>query len=291
MKLNIPTSVLPLAVVAGIASASPAFAADKEQRQMMADIRMLQEQTQQIQNTLAALADALKAVDARLGARIDEQAEAARKAAADEKTIVSSISTDLRSVREKVDDNTTRVGSLTVEVQALRQLVTTLSAPRPAAPPPADAGADASSSSAPDSGPPAAAAAAPVSSAALGASPTKLFEEAYGDYALGQWDLAIQGFQDFIKSYPNHPQADEAQVMICNAYLTDGKYDRAVDACDQAIRTYPNGSATPDAYYRKGLALKSLKQTDRAREAFDYVVKNFADSQAATLAKQALEKP
>jgi len=284
MKLNMPTRALCLALLAVATTASPAVAADKEQRQMMADIRMLQEQTQQLQNTIAALADALKAVDARLGARIDEQAEASRKALADEKTIVSSISSDLRGVREKVDDNTTRVGSLTVEVQALRQLVTTLSASRPA-PAPADTGSDASSS--PDT----ATTAAPVSSAALGASPTKLFEEAYGDYALGQWDLAIQGFQDFIKSYPSHPQADEAQVMICNAYLTDGKYDKAVDACDQAIRTYPNGSATADAYYRKGLALKSLKQPDRAREAFDYVVKNFADSQAATLAKQALEKP
>jgi len=281
MKPNILTYALFLALLATIGGVAPAAAADKEQRQMMADIRMLQEQTQQLQNTLAALAEALKAVDTRLAARVDEQAEASRKALADEKTIVSSISSDLRSVREKVDDNTTRVGSLTVEVQALRQLVATS---RPAVPAP-DTATDALSQ--PDTP----ASTAPVASAALGASPTKLFEQAYGDYALGQWDLAIQGFQDFIRSYPNHPQADEAQVMICNAYLTDGKYDKAVDACDQAIRTYPNGSATPDAYYRKGLALKSLKQTDRAREAFDYVVKNFADSQAATLAKQALEKP
>jgi tol-pal system protein YbgF len=274
MKPNSLIFALPLVALAIVGRAAPAAAADKEQRQMMADIRMLQEQTQQLQNTLAALTDALKAMDARLGARIDEQAEAARKALADEKTIVSSISNDLRGVREKVDDNTTRVGSLTVEVQALRQLVTTS---RPVVAPP-DTATDALSQ--PDTPP----SVAPVSSAALGASPTKLFEQAYGDYALGQWDLAIQGFLDFIKSYPNHPQADEAQVMICNAYLTDGKYDKAVDACDQAIRTYPNGSATPDAYYRKGLALKGLKQGDRAREAFDYVVKNFPDSQAASLA-------
>ena len=88
---------------------------------------------------------------------------------------------------------------------------------------------------------------------------------------------------------PHHAQADEAQVAICNAYLTDGKYDKAVEACDTAIRNYPTGTATPLAYYRKGLALQSLKQADRAREAFDYVVKTFPNEQAATLASQRLD--
>jgi TolA-binding protein len=37
-----------------------------------------------------------------------------------------------------------------------------------------------------------------------------------------------------------------------------------------------------------GLALKSLKQMDRAREAFEFVVKTYPDSNAATLAQQAL---
>jgi len=61
-----------------------------------------------------------------------------------------------------------------------------------------------------------------------------------------------------------------------------------VEACDTAIRTYPNTNSISDAYYRMGLALKSLKQMDRAREAFEYVVKTYPDSNAATLAQQAL---
>ena len=42
--------VLALALVLAGALAAPAAAADKEQLQMMADIRMLQEQAQQLQN-------------------------------------------------------------------------------------------------------------------------------------------------------------------------------------------------------------------------------------------------
>src|SRR5438034_10618514 len=101
MKRAIP-SVMALALT--VAMAAPAAAIDKEQRQLMADVRMLQEQSQQLQNLInalnAALAEALKAVNQRL----DDQANAERKAFADQKLIVDTLSNDLRVVREKVDD-------------------------------------------------------------------------------------------------------------------------------------------------------------------------------------------
>ena len=43
--------------------AMPAHAANREHQQLMADIRMLQEQSQQLQLVLASLADTLKALD------------------------------------------------------------------------------------------------------------------------------------------------------------------------------------------------------------------------------------
>jgi TolA-binding protein len=249
----------------------------------MADIRMLQEQAQELQNQvqsmLAALTEAIKTADTRLSARIDQLTDATQKALADQKTVITSISNDLRSVREKVDDNTTRVGSLMLEVQALRQLVTA-SRVAPAPSDPADG-----SPTTDGAAPPAA-----VSPSAMGASPQKLYDSAYGDYALGQWDLAISGFQAYIRSFPQAPQADDAQVLICNAYLMDGKYDRAVDACDTAIRTYPSGDKTAEAYYRKGLALQNQKEFDRAREAFEYIIKTYPDSQAANLAPQRIQE-
>ena len=87
---------------------------------MMADIRMLQEQSQQLQNLIGARSnEALKAVNTRL----DEQADANRKAFADQKLVIDNLTSDLRVVREKVDDNNVRVGSLVQEVDALRQAI------------------------------------------------------------------------------------------------------------------------------------------------------------------------
>jgi tol-pal system protein YbgF len=256
----------------------PATAADKEQRQLMADIRMLQEQSQQLQNLIgtlnAALTEALKAVNARL----DEQANATRKGLADQKLIIDNLSSDLRIVREKVDDNNVRISSLSQEVDALRQAVQQQVARVGTAPETLDPTAPVPAGAQPDAG---AAPAVPV-----GASPTRLYDLAFSDYTAGQWDLAIQGFESYIRSFPKSDRADDVQVLIGNSYLQAGKNDKAAEAYDKAIRTYPGGDAIPEAYYKKGLALRNLKQLDEACQAFGHAASNYPDSPAGQLAKQ-----
>ena len=143
--------------------ASPASAANKEHQQLMADLRMLQEQAQLLQNMLGTLTDAIKTVNSRL----DQQAEVNRRAVADEKLLIDTLTKDLNVVREKIDDNNVRVGSLSQEVDALRQLVQQALARPPAA---SDPGSPAAT---PGDATPSAPSAPPSPSASSGASPTK----------------------------------------------------------------------------------------------------------------------
>ena len=283
MKRSIP-SVLALALALGLAA--PAVAIDKEQRQLMADVRMLQEQSQQLQNLInalnAALSEALKDVNKRL----DDQANADRKAFADQKLIIDTLSSDLRVVREKVDDTNVRLGSVSQEVDALRQAMQTQALPRSTAvespdAQPGAAPADPANPGAVAPGP------APV---AIGTSPTKLYDQAFSNFGVGLYDLAIDGFEAYVRSFPRSDLADDAQVFIGNSYLQDGKNEKAIDAYDRAIRTYPGGNAIPEAYYHKGLALQNLRQLPAAREAWELVVKNYPDSTAALLARQRLQQ-
>lgn len=271
--------VIGVALLATLVWSAPASAANKEQLQMMADLRMLQEQAQQLQILIGALTESLKTVNTRL----DQQAEVNRRAFADQKLGADTLVNDLRVVREKMDDNNVRIGSLTQEVDALRQSVQQLSTlpAAAAAVPPVDPDAPpADGASTPPPAPP------PTVPLAAGASPQRLYDSAYADYTAGQFDLAVQGFESFIKSFPRSEQADDAQVYIGNSYLQAGRYDKAVEAYDLAIRTYPSGNLIPDAWYKKGVALLDLKQPARATEAFDYVAKNYPESSAAFLARQ-----
>jgi tol-pal system protein YbgF len=260
-----------LAFVITACAVSPAAAANKEHQQLMADLRMLQEQSQLLQTLLGTLNEALKAVNTRL----DQQTEVNRKAFADSKLVIDNLTNDVRVIREKLDDNNVRIGSLSQEVSALRQSMQQLSA-RPSSSEP-DAGA---------AGPPTAG--APPAGGGLSDSPEKMWNAAWGDYTAGLYDLAVAGFEAYIRQNPKSDQADDAQMHIGNSYLNDGKNEKAVEAYDKTIRNYPNGNVIPDAYYKKGLALMNMKNAAAAREAWEFVVKTYPNSDAANQAKQRL---
>jgi tol-pal system protein YbgF len=249
-------------------------AADKEHRQIMADIRMLQQQNQALQAQLAALTDLLRAVTVKL----DEQAGSTRKGFADQKTLVDVLGADLRVVREKVDETNVRLSSLAQEVDAIRTTQPPAGAPSPAAPAvPGD---------------PAAAPVPPPQAApgAFGTSPSKAFEMARSDYFAANWPLAIQGFESFIKTFPKSDMIDDAQYYVGESHFGAGKYREAVAAYDRVIAAYPNSNTLPDTYYKRGVALNALGQIQPARDSFEFVIKNYPASDTATLAKQALDR-
>ncbi len=262
-----------LVLVLAASAASPAAAANKEHQQLMADLRMLQEQSQLLQTLLGTLNEALKAVNTRL----DQQTEVNRKAFADAKLVIDNLTNDVRVIREKIDDNNVRVGSLTQEVNSLRQSMQQL-ASRPSSMEPDSAAAAPAGGTAPPSG-------------VIGDSPEKTWNAAWADYTAGQYDLAIMGFEAYIRDNPRADKADDAQMHIGNSYLNAGKNDKAVEAYDKTIRTYPSGNVVPDAYYKKGLALMNLKNVAAAREAWEFVVKNYPNSDAANQARQRLLAP
>jgi TolA-binding protein len=263
-----------------IAAATPAAAANKEHQQLMADLRMLQEQSQLLQNLIGALNESIKAVNTRL----DDQANANRKAFADQKLIIDTLSGDARVIREKLDDNNVRLGSLAQEVDSLRQALQQLNA-RPSAATETDPAAAGGSSAAGGASSPGSSSGSPV----VTVSPQKMQDAAQADYAAGQYDLAIEGFQAYIRNFPKSDWTDDAQVYTCRSYINDGKYDRAVEACDTAIRNYPGGNAIPDAYYQKGLALRALKDLNGARTTWETLIREYKDSDASRMAQQALE--
>jgi tol-pal system protein YbgF len=259
----------------------PAAAADREQEQIMADLRILQEQTQQLQQMMAALSQALSSVNGRL----DEQVAVTRKAFADQKLLIDTLSGDVRIVREKLDDTNVRIVSLSQELDALRQSIPrTLSSLQQAAPggDQTALGTDPSASGGID--------AAPTAPPAPGVSPQRLFDTAWADYTAGQWALAIAGFDTYIKSFPRSELADDAQTYIGASHLLDGKYDEAVAAFNEVITTYPDGDAVPEAYYKRGLALERLDQPDQARESYQTVIDQYPESQSSRLAAQALDR-
>src|SRR5688572_32622997 len=102
-----------------LAAATPAVADDKTHQQIMAELRMLQEQQSQLAQTLAGLVDTLKTVTT----RIDEQTSGSRKTSADQKLLIDGVAEGVRILREKADDTNVRLSSMTQELESMRQTI------------------------------------------------------------------------------------------------------------------------------------------------------------------------
>ncbi len=280
-------------LVVALFAASPAHAQNRREMQMMADIRMLQEQNQQLQVSIAELGDTLAKTLKALNMRLDDQANANRKAMADQSLKVEQFASDLRVVREGVSENNVRIAQLSQELEALRLSIPQYQPSVPGAPDPnANPDAVPPSAGTPGTGTPVTPAPAPPPPVPIGPgmSPQRLYDTAWADYTAGQWDLCISGFDTYLRTFPRSDQADEAQFYIGECNYSDGKHQAAVQAYTQVIVNYPRGQSVSPAYYKRGLAFERLGQLDRARESFEAVMKLFPDSDAARLAKQNLDR-
>jgi tol-pal system protein YbgF len=255
--------------------------ADKEHRLLLAEIRMLQEEQQQLRAALLNLGDTLKA----LNTRLDADAGRTQKAFADQKLIVEGVAETARILREKSDETNVRLSSMTQELQSMRQAVSTMSAPAPVSTlTPSGDPATVDPNAAAGAAQPAAAGTNPPPNL----SPTQMWDRVYATYTGGQFDLAVEGFQAYIRTFPTSPQADDAQLYIGYSLYSAGKYQDAVAALQRVISTYPQSDSVPPAYYKLGLTYEALKQYEPARRAFETVIKNYSKSYEATLAQQSL---
>ena len=297
MSKSLSIAVFALTVGVG----APAVAQNREHQQMAAELRIMQEQAQQLAITLAALNQAIAESAKSLAARLDEANNTTRKAFADQKLLIDNMASEVSKIRERGDDTNVRIASLREELEALRVTVQALqqlqqysAAPPPvadpAAPAPATSPGGTPASSATTGPPPVTAPPPPALPSTAGLSPTRLYETAQADYFAGQWNSAVSGFEAFLRAFPRSEQADDAQFYIGETYFAQNQWDQAVAAYNLVIQMYPGTNSIPVAYYKRGLAEQRLGQLEAARASWEAAVKNFPDTDAGRLAKQNLER-
>jgi len=163
-------------VACGLALAgAPAAAQNREHQQQAAELRILQEQQQQLSLGLAQIAEALKA----LNARLDDVTATNRKGFADQELSIRGLGSDLSAIRERTQETDTRIRTLRDEIDALRTTMNSLPSllSQSAAPPPEPADPNA----VPPAGAPAVAAPPPAAApppSTAGLSPTRMLDSA-----------------------------------------------------------------------------------------------------------------
>jgi len=265
---------------------SRAAAQNKEHMQMEAELRMLQEQNQQLSLAFQQAMEAIKA----LNGRFDAAMEAMRKGFADQALTTKNMAGDMGTIAERVRDNDTRLRAMGDEIKALHATVTavgsslTQGAATTGLPPDPNAPPVAAASPAP------APVAGPSLQDTLGRSPGQMLQKAKGDYDAGQYTLAITGFQQVISSYADSEAAIEAQYWIGESQLYLNRPAEAIAAFNQTIQKGPRSQHVADALYKRGVAQERQGDLAGARASYEQVLKQFPSDTNATLAQQRLMK-
>jgi TolA-binding protein len=277
-----------VAAVLCVAAATPARAQNQQQLQMNADLRMLTEMAQRLQKSVNELAGAVKDLQEQVRAangRMDTQGAQLNSMSATEKTLIDSLATTLGTLEQKVRDNNMSTQRLTDEMDAVRKglgmltdLITNLSQGQP---PPAASG------TAPAAGNP------PADLTSASASPGQMYQDAYGFFSRGEYDLARSAFKEFIAKFPTSPDAPMAQFTIGLSFYNEAgaatspavktaKYNDAVAGLTEVITKYKDCGceAEPDAYYQRGLTYHYLKQDVKAKDDFQRIQAEYARSKS-----------
>jgi len=104
----------------------------------------------------------------------------------------------------------------------------------------------------------------------------------------GDHDGAIAGLRGFLRRFPRHDYADNAQYWLGEAFYAQKDYPHALGEFRNVIETYPRGNKVPDALLKVGYCYNALGQSDKARAVLEQVVNLYPKTEPAVLAAKRL---
>lgn len=136
--------------------------------------------------------------------------------------------------------------------------------------------------------PPIHAAATPTEQGAPAVEPLALYRAAYEELRAGRHDAAERGFREFVRRYPHHDYADNAQYWLGECFYDQKRYDKAAPEFRAVVQRWPTGNKAPDALLKLGFSLAALGDVDKARAALREVPAAYPRTEAARLASERL---
>lgn len=130
----------------------------------------------------------------------------------------------------------------------------------------------------------------PAPAAVPAGNPMETYNAALRDYQRGQWDLAIDGFREFLQTSPQSELADNAAYWIGESLFSQKKYRDAIQQFDSVVNSYPKSDKVPGALLKKGFAYISVGERAQGVVQLQYVLHEHPRSQEAALARQRLKQ-
>ena len=116
------------------------------------------------------------------------------------------------------------------------------------------------------------------------------FDAAQRDLAMGNYDLAEDGFLQFLEMNAKSDLADDARYGLAEAYYARKLYAQAADEYQRVIDMNPMGGKAPAAMLKLGLCERATGDVRGARRTWEELVEMFPRSEEAKVAQQRLNE-
>ncbi len=127
--------------------------------------------------------------------------------------------------------------------------------------------------------------AAPVEQSFTVDQERELYNTAYKDLTRGNYQLALQGFLQFVSQYPNTDLTDNAQYWIGEVYYAQGRFQDAIQEFEKVMKLYQGADKTPSALLKIGFCYFNLEEEEQAKIYLEEVITSHPDSDEANLAR------
>jgi len=134
----------------------------------------------------------------------------------------------------------------------------------------------------------AAAAGAAALSAGGPSTPDELYRSAYEDYMRGNYDLAAEGFGEYLRRWPDTELSDNALYWIGECYDAKEEPNQALEMFSKVLEDYPTSDKAAAAQLKKGLIYLKMGDQGQGVVNLQYVVYEHPGTREADLAREQL---
>ena len=130
----------------------------------------------------------------------------------------------------------------------------------------------------------------PATGGSGGPAPAQMYDQATTDLTQGRYAMALTGYREFLKRFPEHDLADNAQYGAGECFFAQARFDSALVEYSRVGATWSRGDRAPAALYKLGLCEERLGRANDAKRTFEELVQKFPQSGEAQLARDRLSR-
>jgi len=117
----------------------------------------------------------------------------------------------------------------------------------------------------------------------------EIYNNARIDYSKGNYTMAAEGFEEFIRRYSDNKLAGEAQYWLGDCYFAQGKYLEAIGEFEKVLKNHPESQKVPDALLKLGESYLELREYSNVKTYLNELIRKYPDSQEAKVAEEKLD--